>query len=211
MGVHDPHFRRVGTATTPCTGLALVAPPGVDAVAVKGSSRLWAGEPNRCSSGFGLGCFCFVGMPSLRGMLGQRGVDGWKHLRASWAIWWLPPWQKWPQVLAHEAFRPRAASCCAAVVIAVPSMAVQAIVPWLDPNGPLPHSGWRDHGALGCFVSRSVWLDVVTLRVLILAIRLFCWALCGLVVWLHWWPLSCLGDHPPAHLLAFWGIPCRCS
>jgi hypothetical protein len=138
--VHFTHFLRVGTAAAPCTGLALVAPPGVDAVTmVKGASSLRAGKPNRCSSGFGLGCFCFVGMPSLRGMLGQRGVDGWKCLRASWAILWLPPWQKWPQVLAHEAFRPRAASCCAAVVIAVPSMAVQAILRALGPRRPLPH------------------------------------------------------------------------
>jgi hypothetical protein len=139
MGVHSAHFRRVGTATTPCTGLALVAPPGVDAVeVVKGASRLWADAPNICSSGFGLGCFCFVGMPSLRGMLGQRGVDGWKHLRASWAIWWLPPWQKSPQVRAQEAFRPRAASCCAVDLIDVPSMAEQATCSGIDPYRPVP-------------------------------------------------------------------------
>lgn len=90
MGVHVTHFLKVGTATTPCTGLALVAPPGVDAVAVKGSSRLRAGESNRRSSAFGLGCFCFVGTLPIRSVLGQRGVDGWKCLRASWAIWWLP-------------------------------------------------------------------------------------------------------------------------
>lgn len=66
------HFLKVGTAAAPCTGLALVKPPGVDAVTmVKGASRLWADAPNICSSGFGLGCFCFVGMLPIRCMLGR--------------------------------------------------------------------------------------------------------------------------------------------